>query len=323
MTINHGSPIESLLFLPTGGIFLSCGGTEIKIWDIFAGGKLLAKLSQHHKTVTTLKLASNGKRILSGSLDRHVKIYDVATYQPVHNLDFPNSILSLGIAPNDQTLVTGMVDGLISIQNMELDQKTQEQLNKDINKKRYELNIRYDHEIDDYNKKNEAKYDHWLRKYEYSKALDTVLKPYIVNKTPHITVTVMQELIHRKGLHRALAGRSQDSIASIIRFIIRYIGENRFMRVLIEVGNILLDVYEETFHNFTGELGKLFIDLLKVLRKEVDLTYDLLELEGIAELIISAASVSDDVDENIQFVKDKSNIQQSEKAKESPIVVIN
>lgn len=45
-----------------------------------------------------LKIASNGHRILSGSLDRHVKIYDSGTYKTVHSLDYPNSVLSIGIS---------------------------------------------------------------------------------------------------------------------------------------------------------------------------------------------------------------------------------
>lgn len=127
VSVDHGSPVESVLFLPSGGIFLSAGeslktilllydlkgsyqwlsflplyplsavpgGTEIKVWDAIAGGRLLAKISQHHKTVTCLALASGNKRLMSSSLDRHVKIYDISTYQVVHTLDYPNAILSV------------------------------------------------------------------------------------------------------------------------------------------------------------------------------------------------------------------------------------
>lgn len=70
----------------------------MRVWDALAGGKLLAKVSKHHKTITCLKLASNGRRIISGSLDRHVKIYDVGTYKDVHTLDYPNAVLSVGIS---------------------------------------------------------------------------------------------------------------------------------------------------------------------------------------------------------------------------------
>jgi U3 small nucleolar RNA-associated protein 15 len=64
---------------------------------MLAGGRLLARVSQHHKTITCLHLASDGKRLVTGGLDRHAKIYDVQTYQVVHTLDFPSPVLSIGI----------------------------------------------------------------------------------------------------------------------------------------------------------------------------------------------------------------------------------
>lgn len=70
----------------------------MRVWDALAGGKLVAKIAQHHKTITCLKVASNGQRIMSGSLDRHVKIYDAGTYKTVHTLDYPNAVLSIGIS---------------------------------------------------------------------------------------------------------------------------------------------------------------------------------------------------------------------------------
>lgn len=79
-------------------IYFCLGGTEIRVWDAFYGGKLLTKISQHHKTITSLRLASNGNRLMSASLDQHVKIYDVSSYRSVHTLDYSNGILSLGIS---------------------------------------------------------------------------------------------------------------------------------------------------------------------------------------------------------------------------------
>lgn len=69
----------------------------MKIWDAIAG-RLLSKVSQHHKTITCLALASDKKRLLSGSLDRHVKIYDVDTYSVVHTLDYPAPVLCMAVA---------------------------------------------------------------------------------------------------------------------------------------------------------------------------------------------------------------------------------
>lgn len=44
----------------------------------------------------------------------------------------------------------------------------------------------------------------------------------------------------RKGLKAALAGREDKSLSAILRFLIRYIGDYRFTRTLIDVANMLL-----------------------------------------------------------------------------------
>lgn len=299
--VNHGSPIESLLFLPAGGIFLSAGGTDIKVWDAFSSGKLMAQISQHHKTVTCLRLASHGRRFMSAGLDRHVKVYDIVTYQPVHSFDFPNAVLSLGVAPNDETLVAGMVDGLISIQRMEED-STMGPSKILKQRKKIATNVSavcIDEIVPDYKRRAEARHDKYLRKYQYVDALDAVLLPYVVNKTPHVTVALMQELIRRKGLVRALSGRKDASLSSIVRFIIRYLSDHRFTRVLIDVSNALLSIYENTFGKFVGNLGRDFLNLAKMIRKEEQLTKQFLQLQGAIELVMAGASAGELMSDNI------------------------
>lgn len=199
--VNHERPVEALLWLPTGSIFLSAGGTSIKVWDALSSGKQMAQISEHHKAITCLRMASNGRRFMSSSLDRHVKVYDIVNYEAVHSFDFPNAVLSLGVSANDEALVAGMVDGLISIQRMENESDAQPKVPK--SKKIVPTNVvKIDQTVPDYDREIRAKYDTFLQKYEYVKALDTVMMPYVVNKNPHITVALMQELIRRKGLAR-------------------------------------------------------------------------------------------------------------------------
>lgn len=99
--------------------------------------------------------------------------------------------------------------------------------------------------------------------------------------------------------HRALAGRTHASLSNIILFIIRYIGDHRFARVLIDVANILLNVYEDKFKEFTGPLGRSFINLAKALHREEKVTKDFLQVQGALELIVSGASVSERGTSNI------------------------
>lgn len=76
-------------------------------------------------------------------------------------------------------------------------------------------------------------------------------------------------------------------------FIIRYIGDHRFARVLIDVANTLLDVYEDQFNEFTGPLGRSFINLTKALQKEERITKDFMQMQGALELIVAGANVNE------------------------------
>lgn len=296
LNVNHGSPVESVLFLPTGGIFLTSGGTDVKAWDAFAGGKLLANFSQHHKTITCMRLASNGKRLMTGSLDRHVKIYDVATFKVVHTLDYPNAVLSLAVSKNDDTVVAGMVDGLISI-------RRREELIKPVKPEKNIASYKYfshkapsvDTFVPEIVRETEAKYNLCLRKFEYSKALDCVLLPRVINKTPSATVSVMHELMKRKALSRVMANRNSKSLTPILRFLIKYISDYRYTKILIDVANILLDVYEDTIHLQSAEVAKMFISLSKSLQEEVEHTEQLAHLQGALQLLLAGAAAADEV----------------------------
>ncbi|CAG9836855.1 unnamed protein product [Diabrotica balteata] len=290
ITVDHGSPVESLLFLPAGGIFLSAGGTEIKIWDSLAGGRLLGNISQHHKTITCLQLASDNKRLLSGSLDRHVKIYDVSTFKTVHTLDFPNAILSLGVSKTDDTLVAGLVDGLVSISRRE-EAKEEKKTTKKVSAYQFISNTHQpsvDTVVNEVHHETERKFEHHLRKYEYSKALNSVLLPYVVNKNPQNTVSLIQELIRRRALDRAFQGRDKKSLTQILRFFIRNITDSRFTRVLIDAANIFFDVYESSIHTLPPEVGKLFIELAEVLKQETELINNLASIQGMMSMLLAS-----------------------------------
>lgn len=290
LTVKHGCPVESLLFLPSGGVFLSAGGTEIKIWDSFAGGKLLGSVSQHHKTITCLRLASDNKRFLSGSLDRHVKIYDVSSFKVVHTLDFPNAVLSLGVSKNDDTLVAGLVDGLVSISRREMTENSKTDTKK-VNFKFASLAAslqKVDVIVPEEKPEKEAKHEHFLRKFQFSKALDSVLLPYVSNKHPETTVLVMQELLRRKALHKAITGRDKKFIMQFLRFILRNIVDIRFTRVLIDVTNEFLNVYESEINNLPPEVSKLILELKNLLDQECKLYEDLAMLQGMMHMLLAA-----------------------------------
>ncbi|XP_064097957.1 U3 small nucleolar RNA-associated protein 15 homolog [Macrobrachium nipponense] len=273
LSVDHGAPVESILCYPSGGVFVSAGGNEVRVWDA-VGGKLLSKLSQHHKTITSLAFASDKKRLLSGSLDSHVKIYDVSTYTVVHSLDFPAPVLCMGVAPKDSTLVVGMISsgsGLISFQHRRTETAQKPLPGKDTSKKAKNIYIEDtrmrvgDHVVNPEEMAALAKYDVHLRKFQYSKALDAVLVPYVCRAKPHITVNVLRELIKRRGLKTAVAGRDAKELTRLMEFIKKNIRHPLYKQTLMDVTHSLIDVYEDELDN-SPALVKHFRNLRSELR---------------------------------------------------------
>ena len=75
-TFDHGAPVEALAVVGGGSILVSAGGTRLRAWDLLAGSCLI-DVKAHAKTVTALAADGSGKRLLSGSLDGRVKVFDV------------------------------------------------------------------------------------------------------------------------------------------------------------------------------------------------------------------------------------------------------
>ena len=95
-----------------------------------------------------------------------------------------------------------MVDGLVSITR-------REEETRPIKREQKKVSYRYapdgfqatsvDLIIREEKKEVMSKHDTCLRKFQYSKAVDYVIMPYVTNKKPAVTVGVFQELI-RWGL---------------------------------------------------------------------------------------------------------------------------
>lgn len=89
----------------------------------------------------------------------------------------------------------------------------------------------------------------------------------------------------------------------------------------------MLNVYEEQFKEFTGPLGRSFINLSKALHREQKVTKDFLQMQGALELILSAASISDRGAASIATFEinapKKSELEPSESAKQQLIIDVN
>ena len=98
--MDHGCPVESVLFMPGNGLACSAGGNKIKFWDLLNGGRLIQTISPHSKNITCLTLDGNSTHLLSGSLDHQVKVIGLTDYKVMHSFKYPAPILSLGVSVN-------------------------------------------------------------------------------------------------------------------------------------------------------------------------------------------------------------------------------
>lgn len=228
--------------------------------------------------------------------------------------------------PNDETIVAGMVDGLISVRRREEDVTNEKPQHKKVSYRHSGKNLhtpQVDVVVHEELKETMSKHDAHLRKFQYSKALDCVMMSYVVNKTPHVTVALMQELVRRQGLKQALSGRNGKPLVTILKFLNKHVGSVRFGRVLLHVANVLMgmyidffllhihiksgrhlffekcvlikqyrsliDIYEDHLDELTAETRKMFGMLAAKLEEEESLILALSELQGKLHMILSAA----------------------------------
>jgi U3 small nucleolar RNA-associated protein 15 len=119
LTFKHAAPVEAVLGLPSGTTILSAAAESICVLDLVAA-KPVAVLHNHQKTVTSLTLASHGRRVLSGGLDGHVKVFETSKWSVVAGFKYPSPILSVavitaGSAADDRHLAVGMQSGVLSL----------------------------------------------------------------------------------------------------------------------------------------------------------------------------------------------------------------
>ncbi|XP_050768932.1 U3 small nucleolar RNA-associated protein 15 homolog isoform X1 [Gymnogyps californianus] len=292
MTIEHGQPVESVLLFPSGGLLVSAGGRYVKVWDVLKGGQLLVSLKNHHKTVTCLCLNSSGQRLLSGSLDRHVKIYSTTSYKVVHSFNYATSILSLALSPEDETIVVGMTNGVLNVKHRkpeerrEKSQKKRQPAYRTYVKGRTYMPKQEDFCVSKPVKRVLRKYDKLLKSFQSSKALDAVLEPPIRLYTPEVTVAVMQELHRRGTLRSALAGRDEKQINLLLTFVARRVIEPRFTPVLVTVADMITDIYQPVVGQ-SPIVDRQFLRLQEAIGKEIDYQEELLEVLGMMDTLFA------------------------------------
>ncbi len=321
MIFKHAAPVESVLPMPSGTTVIASSDNQISVLDLIAG-KPLRILKNHQKTVTSLCLASNGTRLVSGGLDGHVKFFETTGWNIVAGSKYPSPILSLAVISSgqdrsDKHLAVGMASGILSIKTrLSGQQKVKER------ERAKEMKALLEGTLDDYDKKNNKKrtrgvekklrgldfmgegvdviiegnerrkkkpetvWERDLRQGNFSRALDTVLN-HQPTLPPVTVLTVLTALRHRSALRTALTGRDEQTVQPIFRWVIKYITDPRYVSVTVDCGLLLMDIYSEHVGGGSPELESLIRILHKRVVTEVERSQQAFQTSGMLGMLMA------------------------------------
>ena len=288
---DHGQPIESIAFFPSESLVLTVGGQRLSCWDI-TGRRLLYQFNAHQKTVSTVKVVDvEGQlRVLTGSLDGHIKVFDPASFKMLYACKYPAPVMSLDIAQDSNTLAVGLADGTLSFRKRRVP-KDQSARATSFPRRLTAANYKYfyrnqslpatedDLVVAKQKKAALAEHDKLLRKFRYADALDRSL----ASQRPEVVFAVIEEIRARGGLDLALRGL-RDDISSLVSFMAKHIRDPRYSKDAITISKLLLDGDGVDADDAT------VAHELEVLRErtkeEVTACEKLLELNGMVELLM-------------------------------------
>lgn len=244
LSVDHGEPVTQVLLLPGGGTMLTAGGNYVRLWDVVGGGRCLHTFSNHQKLITTMCLDGTGTRLLTGSLDGLVKVYEVSTFGVTHTMRYDAPILSMAISPDNSRLIVGCTDDTLTIKQRMVkvsELVTERKSARLLRGGTYRYFLRGQSTaaaVDDIriNKDRKPKlqaYDQSLKHFQYADALDTALASH----DPIVISSLLEELIARDGLLIATGGRTEESLEPLLAFLVKYVAEPRFASLLLDVAN--------------------------------------------------------------------------------------
>jgi len=318
-TVMHfqlGDPVETVLSMPGGTTLLGAAGEKVVVLDLVAA-RPMEMLRNHQKTVTSLAIASKGTKVLTGSLDGHVKVFDTESWNVVAGFKYPSPVLALnlvaaGSSREDRHLCVGMQSGLLSIRTRlsgeakaakrekekemkalaagEIEQYDQAQ-RKRKRGRGWEKRLRgkdYTGEgadiIIDGNERgkirNHSKWERALRKGQYETALDLVLE---TNNRDEI-LTLLTALVHRSALRTALQNRNAQTLLPLLKWLRSAILDPRYVRLTTDTTMIVLDLYGEHLGQ-SPEVDKLIETLHQNVRQSLEVAQICWSTAGMLETL--------------------------------------
>ncbi|MCJ1357292.1 MAG: hypothetical protein MMC33_007288 [Icmadophila ericetorum] len=318
MTFKHTAPVEAVLTMPSGTTILAAADNQVSILDIIAA-RPLQMLQNHQKTVTSLCLASHAKRLVTGGLDGHVKIFETTGWNIVAGSKYSSPVLSMNVVSSgseqdDRHLVVGMQSGVLSIKTRltgqqkvkererekemqallsgsteAMDKKSAKKIPKGVQRglRGRDFTGEGADIVIDGNKRELVKkpkpWEKALRTGKYFEALDKVLEAKDLGQI----LTLLTALRHQSAMRAALSGRDEETIRPVFIWVCKYITDPRHVAMCVDVSIHILDMYA-TQMGQSKDFDDLMRRLHEQVRREADRAQQAWQTQGMLGMLIDA-----------------------------------
>ncbi|MCH8236611.1 MAG: WD40 repeat domain-containing protein, partial [Proteobacteria bacterium] len=119
LVIRHNSPINSVVFTH-GGKNVAAGdhAGKIRFWDA-KSGRLQGTLEGHKMGITQLSVSADGRRLLSASIDKTLKLWDLEKMAEINSFeDDDGPIFAVAFAPDGKTALSAGRYGNLTYRNL-------------------------------------------------------------------------------------------------------------------------------------------------------------------------------------------------------------
>ena len=304
LIFNNNNICEDICIL-NSNYFISTSDNGLILFDIRNNQQLNYSIPVQSSISKIISVKNNQRLFILSGNESFIKVVDISdlSMRSLYSLNFKNKITAFDISNDMNHYSICFDDGqnLIKSKNIkeEIDETKALNYNQEeedlklldpskyseksivknykyFNRGQYTKNLNKENDIfiEKGKKKNLQKYDKYIKKFQYRKALDNVIE----SKHVENILGVFEELIDRNVLKLALLKRSEEEVEIILEFILWKIREPKAMNILLYVFDLMVNYYI-LFSNKNEKINNLFNQIEEEINNEYQFEKDLLEIK--------------------------------------------